>query len=350
MSLPKIILFGSIAVFAVIGVTALVKKDKHAPQQVLSTDAKVEPKKSETDLKPSSVAAEKTISPLAPKIVEDRGIPLTAPNAKDKQDGWMDIDRIHLLFSTSASKFPIVETISYTARVSWLKGRPAWLADYASHYATSRHFIARSLNGKADYLTQKVYPGSRFNVYRKDKHFQFHLLVDASRCKMGLYYYDLDTKERVLLKTYQVGLAKSLAPQSTSHQQTSLGKYQLGNKVAIYKPGNLGYFHDQKIEMVHVFGTRWIPLIPEQQTGTGSAPSKGYGLHGVPLIQDTATGQLVENKSSIGKCLGEGGIQLSNGDIEELFAVVITKPTYLEIVKDFREAQLPGTEVATPTR
>ena len=37
-------------------------------------------------------------------------------------------------------------------------------------------------------------------------------------------------------------------------------------------------------------------------------------------------------------------------DMEELFSIVISKPTFIEIVKDFHEAKLPGTEVATPSR
>ena len=90
----------------------------------------------------------------------------------------------------------------------WLKGRPAWIADYAAYYNTSRHFIARSLNGKPDYFSQKVSQGSSFNVFRKDKNIQFFLLVDVSRCKMGFYYIDLDTNESILLKTYRVGLGR----------------------------------------------------------------------------------------------------------------------------------------------
>ena len=58
-------------------------------------------------------------------------------------------DRIHEFFTTGINKLPIVETITYTPRVQWLEGRAAWVSDYASYYGTSRHFIARSLNGKS---------------------------------------------------------------------------------------------------------------------------------------------------------------------------------------------------------
>src|SRR3972149_4456543 len=101
-----------------------------------------------------------------------------------------------------------METISYTSNVSWVKGRPAWLDDYARYYNTSRHLISRSLTGKRDYLSQKVMPGSKFNVFRKDKKIQFHLLLDLSRRKMGLYCIDLNSNERLLIKTYLVGVGK----------------------------------------------------------------------------------------------------------------------------------------------
>ena len=81
--------------------------------------------------------------------------------------------RLEDFFLKGVDKFPIVETITYTSRVPWLKGRPAWIADYASFHQTSRHFIARSLNGKEDYETQKVSPGDTFNVIKKDKSIVF---------------------------------------------------------------------------------------------------------------------------------------------------------------------------------
>src|SRR5690606_6079029 len=108
------------------------------------------------------------------------------PSVSSKED-FPQIDRIFQLFTTTGTKLPIVETVSYTSTASWLKGRPAWLADYAVYYNTSRHFIARSLNNRPDYATQKVFEKCKFNVFRKDKKFEFYLLVDTSRCKMGFY-------------------------------------------------------------------------------------------------------------------------------------------------------------------
>lgn len=258
-----------------------------------------------------------------------------------EQEEFSEVDQIPRLFALDASKLPIVETVSYTSRVPWLKGRPAWIADYATHYATSRHFIARSLNRKPDYFTQKISPGDRFNVLRKDKNLQFHLLIDLSRCRMWFYYIDLDANERMLLKTYRVGLGRSDA-KTPSGMLTPVGKYQLGSKIAIYKPATMGFFQDRKIEMIRVFGTRWIPFEKELEGCTEEA--RGFGLHGAPWVFDSTTGQFIEDRSRIGKYDSDGCIRLFSEDIEELFSIVITRPTTIELVKEFHEAKLPGVE------
>ncbi len=316
MSFPKLLLLGSLAVFSVIGVAHYAKRSANKEPTVVATPTLV----------PAVVVERK-----APTVVvEQPPVSLEPAPKKGGVDAFIDIDRVHQLFTTGPSKLPIVETISYSSKVSWLKGRPAWIADYASYYRTSRHFIARSLNGKVDYFTQKVMSGSRFNVFKKDKKIDFHLLIDASHCKMALYYFDHDTNERILLKTYTVGLGQN--------GLTPVGDFSLGSKVAIYKPGTMGYFHDKKIEMIRVFGTRWIPF-----DGT-----KGCGIHGVPWTEKE--GKLTENKGYLGKYASDGSVQMTASDMEELFAVVITKPAFVHIVKDIHDAKLPGIEVATPTR
>ncbi len=242
-----------------------------------------------------------------------------------------EVDRIGQLFVLDSSELPIVETVSFTSRVPWLKDRPAWIADYASHYQTSRHFIARSLNGRTDYLTQKVHPGDRFNVFKKGKDIKFHLTVDLSKCRMWFYY--LDGNEKVLLKTYRVGLGKK-DPRKVSGFLTPVGKYALGEKVAIYKSGITGFFQDGKVEMVRVFGTRWLPF--EKEVEGCSEMAKGFGIHGVPWIE-SQDGQLIEDRSKIGNYESDGCIRMMSEDVEELFAIVITKPTTVEIVKEFKQ-------------
>ena len=250
------------------------------------------------------------------------------------------IDRIEQLFSTKERKLPIVETVTYTSKAPWLKGRPAWLADYAAYYNTSKHFIARSLTGRAHYMHQNIQEGERFNVFRKDKKIEFHLVADLSRLQMALYYVDLQEHERVLIKVYAIGAGR-LDPSTTSGFLTPFGCYQLGDKVSLYQPGVMGFFHEQKTEMIRIFGTRWIPFSVEIAGCT--EPAKGYGIHGAPWVVDQ--NRLVEHRDCIGKYESDGCIRLVSEDMEELFAVVITKPTFLHSVKKFEDAVLPGIEV-----
>ena len=287
MAAPKWILIGTLTLFSVIAVASVVKKGSKPPQAIASpakttaatpvisipvaskplvTEPIAFNKNDDLNLskkeKKSSSKGKKNRGKMNKEEVTipaslSPSLPLARPEGALKDD-FPNIDRIFQLYSTGPSRLPIVETITYSSSVPWLKGRPAWIADYATYFNTSRHFIARSLNGRADYFSQKVSEGSKFNVFRKDKKINFHLLVDVSRCKMGFYYVDLDTNERVLLKTYRVGLGK-VDPASPSGTLTPLGRYTLGKPGAIYQPGMMGFYQDQKVEMVRVFGTRWIP-------------------------------------------------------------------------------------------
>ncbi|MBI5272613.1 MAG: L,D-transpeptidase [Chlamydiia bacterium] len=271
-------------------------------------------------------------------------LPIASPAPSPASSGHLpDADRMKQLFATDSSQLPIVETVSYTSRAPWIKGRPAWIADYASYYNTSRHFIARSLNRKPDYFSQKVSPGDRFNVFKKGKNLEFYLLIDLSRCRMWFYYLDLDQNERVLLKTYRVGVGRIDAKRKSGFL-SPIGKYSLGDKIAIYKPGTMGFFQEEKTEMMRVFGTRWIPF--DQELEGCSEASKGFGLHGAPWMASGAEGSsaLVEDRSKIGAYDSDGCIRLASEDIEEIFSIVITKPTTIELVKDFCDAKMPGIE------
>ncbi len=324
MAAGRWVILGTVTLFSLIGAAAWVKK-RGTPEKVVVSESGV---LSVPAAKPTTVVVHQNLAGTAPP-------PLVRPVHSAKGD-FPPIDRVFQLFTTGPSKLPIVETLTYSSAVSWLK-RPAWIADYAAYYQTSRHFIARSLNGTLDYLTQGVSEKSRFNVFRKDKKIQFHLLVDVSRCKMGFYYVDLDTNERVLLKTYTVGLGK-LDTTSLSGTLTPLGRYTLGNRVAVYQKGAMGFYQDQKVEMIRVFGTRWIPLVAEE------VGKKGYGLQGAPWVGDS------EDVTVIGAYDSDGCIRMKGEDIEELYSIVLTKPTCVEVVKDFHSATLPGVEVATPSR
>lgn len=321
LSIPRKIIYGSVTLFALIGMMALLKKPKSEP-----TTQKV------VEMQEIEIAGDK------PVVIEQKD---PVELAQVASEYYPEVDRIDRFFSLGSDKFPIVETIRYTSRVPWLKGRPAWIADYASYFGTSRHFIARSLNRMPDYFTQKVSPGDRFNVLKKDQELEFYLVIDISKCKMWFYYYDKAKNERVLVKTYAVGLGRK-EPKKVSGLLTPLGHYVLGDKIAIYKPGVMGYFQEQKVEMLRVFGTRWIPFAEE--VGDCSEPAKGLGVHGAPYVEDSS-GQLTEDTSPIGKYESDGCIRLASKDIEEIFSIVITKPTHVLLVNDFHEANLPGVEL-----
>ena len=104
----------------------------------------------------------------------------------------------------------------------------------------------------------------------------------------------------------------------------------------------MGFFHDQKTEMIRVFGTRWIPF--EKEVEGCSENAKGFGIHGAPWTIDPVTGQLVEDRIKVGQYESDGCIRLLSEDIEELFSIIVTKPTQIELVKDFHDAKLPGIE------
>lgn len=344
MSLPKIVTFGSLALFGIIASMAFMKKPKDSSKdsnkEIVYTaksqsfqELKIQPKKDEEKAK--SVEKEIVLSASTEREVKPEITQMTKP----ADNNLPADDKIDLLFVTDSSKLPLVETITYSSRVPWLTGRPAWIADYASHYETSRHFIARSLNKKTDYFTQKVSPGERFNVLKKDV--SFYIVIDISRAKAWFYGIDQTSNKRYLLKTYKVGLGRKDSKR-ISGLLTPVGKYLLGSKVAIYKPGIMGYFQDQQIEMMRVFGTRWMPF--EKEIGDCSEGAKGYGLHGAPWSNDPETGKLIEDREKVGKYESDGCIRLFSEDIEELFAIIISKPTTIDLVKDFFDAKLPGIE------
>ena len=343
MSIPKLLLTLGVILFGIIGVVAYLKENDTTLR--LSHLQTPQSAPLEVELENEIAVATPLALPLpemARNILPEKEkveIPLQAPAATPIARVLPEANRIEELFNKGEPKLPIVETIVYKSRVSWQKGRPAWLSDYATHYATSRHFIARSLNGKPDYLKQDIAEGDRFNVMRLDRDISFHLLIDVSRCKLWFYY--LDNGTRVLLKTYDVGLGR-LDGSKASGWLTPLGTYLLGSKIATYKPKVIGFHNGQKTEMIRIFGSRWIPF--DKEVSDCTAPAKGLGLHGVPWVFNPKNSQLEQDVSSIGKHESDGCIRLSTQDVEELFSIIITKKTTVELVNDFFDAKLPGVE------
>lgn len=327
MSLPKLLGIVSLLLFGIIGILAILKKPNSQENTTLSTP------------QPLEIELDQNIQIVEPATIKPSSLGKTT-NENPPSVDLPDANRIEELFNKTGPQLPIVETLTYKSHVPWQKGRPAWLSDYAGHYQTSRHFIARSLNGKPDYLKQEIAEGDRFNVLRKDKNFEFYLVVDTSRCRLWFYYLDLDTKQKVLIKTYQVGLGR-LDASKVSGLLTPLGKYTLGNRIAIFTSKSMGPHQGKKVELITVFGTRWIPF--DKEIGDCTESAKGFGIHGTPWTKGK-NGEFADNIESVGKYESDGCIRMATPDIEELFSIIITKPTTIEIVRDFTESSFASTK------
>lgn len=248
-----------------------------------------------------------------------------------------EVDRVKEFFNLAPPKLPFVETVTYTSRPVWQVGKSAWLSDYASHYKTSRHFIARSLNQKPDYQKQNVKEGDRFNVLREDVNFSFHLVLDLSALKLLFYTIDHDTNQPTLIKTYVVSVGRP-DPDSSSGFLTPMGTYSLGDKVAIYDQKKVGFYQGEKTELIRIFGTRWVPF--EKEIKDCTASGKGLGIHGMPWIQDPFTKDFREDISSLGCYSSDGCVRMKTEDMEELFAIIVSRPTQIEIVNRFEAASV----------
>lgn len=341
MTISRFFLLFTLSLFLLIGVASWKKRGQLPPRIVENVRPEEHPSPIEVHLEEEIALVES--SPPPKNFLADPAPAYQIASSSERQpsqprthplpaQNLPEADRIEEFFRTKGTKFPIVQTLAYRSRVDWLKGRPAWLTDYSGHYKTSRHFIARSLHGRPEYFKQDLSEGDYFNVLHPQKELQFYLLIDVSRCKMWFYYLDRDEKEPVLVKTYDVGLGRP-EPSQTSGLLTPLGKFILGDKIVVYKPGMMGHYQGKKIQMMNIFGTRWIPFEKEISGG----PAKGLGVHGSPWIE-TEAGELVCDESGIKKYESDGCIRLRTADMEELFAIIISRPTTVEIVRDFQEA------------
>ena len=95
---------------------------------------------------------------------------------------------------------------------------------------------------------------------------------------------------------------------------------------------------EKGLDMICYFGTRWIPF--EKEIKNCSAPAKSYGIHGVPWTKDSSGWH--EDCSTLGKTASDGCIRLKTGDVEELYAIISTRPltTTIEITTYFAKADL----------
>ncbi len=185
MSLSKILVVFVFLLFATIAILALFKKGKDQTQievsEIKITEIPIDeaaPSVENPNQESLLPAVDSTLALLEKESRESKQEnsqenKLAVIDAATDTSGLPDVDRIEEFFNKGDPKFPFVETIVYKSRVPWQKGRPAWLSDYAAHYETSRHFIARSLNGGPNYFKQDIAEGDRFNVLSLDKKINF---------------------------------------------------------------------------------------------------------------------------------------------------------------------------------
>ena len=232
------------------------------------------------------------------------------------------------LFETFAiqNRPDIVKTINYEVFPTWKAPEYAWLSHYAVHYKTTTHFIRRSC-GKP-YTSGDLEINQKFNVLRDDIGLEFKLVVDLSRSKMLFFY--KTTSELGLLNIYDVVLG-ARDHNSVSHSLTPLGIYSLGmDEVNIHKKGDMVLYDNKEVESIEIFGTRWIPF--KNEISGCSKPAKGYGIHGYPIIKNVEVD--VEPYSSLG-C-----IRMKNQECEELFSIILTKPTEVELLLDYHHSNV----------
>jgi lipoprotein-anchoring transpeptidase ErfK/SrfK len=339
MSLPKVFLIVSFALFSLIGGIALCKKKSSRPAEKVHVVAQ-----EEVDLSRLAVESVQSLpeAPFTETLSKDPVVECAHEEEKPVViEHEPEENGLSALF-VKGTACPIVETITYKRRAPWKTRGPAWLVDYANHYKTSLDFIYASLNGGRDFKQVTVSDGARFNVLRNDIDFRFHLIVSLSACRLRLYYVIPEQKKAVFLKSYSVCLGKKDSSKS-SECLTPLGMYQLGEKTATFRPKMTGMHKGKKIELIQVFGGYWMPF--EKTIGECTEPARGFGIHGTPILRDANSGALKEDNSSLGQYESDGCIRLAGKDIQELFAVVSTHKTYVELVPSFDQSRLLQGEI-----
>lgn len=340
MSLPKLFLTVSVVLFVMIGSLALIKRNGAARTCPVQA-----PVQQEVDLSLLARPSEARKQPIVPQQTE-----LSAGTVSDDhpvEEGPIVIEHdaepegLSAMF-LKGSNCPIVETISYKSHVPWKKHRPAWLIDYANYYKTPLDFIYRSLTGSSEAAAPSISEGMQFNVFRRNVEFRFHIVVSLSSCRIRVYYVIPQERRVVFLKSYPVCVGRKDPARASGHL-TPTGVYQLGSRVAVFRPRMMGMYKGKQIELMQVFGSHWIPFDTEIEGC--SEPAKGFGIHGMPMVRKEATGDLVEDESSIGLCASDGCIRLMGRDMKELFSIVSTRTTYVEIVPTFQQSRLLRGEI-----
>lgn len=340
MSLPKLFLTVSVTLFVIIGLLAVAKRSGSEKKTLISPTVK-----QEVDLSMLTKTQEERCPSSALLATELPPPALTCAQPAEQRPVVIEHDSepegLSALFAKTGG-CPIVETLSYKSHVSWKRNRLAWLIDYSNYYKTPLGFIYRSLTGNCDAEPSAIADGMQFNVFRRELDFRFHLVVSLSSCRLRLYYVIPQERRVVFLKSYQVCVGRKETSRA-SGSLTPVGLYQLGSKVASFRPRMMGSYKGRQVELMQVFGTHWIPF--EKALEGCSEPAKGYGIHGTPMVRNSQEGELVEDTSSIGHYESDGCIRLAGKDMKELFSVISTRTTYVEIVQSFQQSKLLRGEI-----
>lgn len=333
-----VVLFGSLAAFAAV---------KHAKKGTKCAESKCPEGAKATAFTGGPIEIDiRTLTPKQPEapVCAAKSAPVAAASpaaVPAPAPAIEEVNRVHLLFQKN-SPLPIVETIRYKSHVPWRGGKKAWLVDYAQQYQTCVDFIIRSINTGAKVSSSSMLAeGQEMNILSPTRKFSFYSVIDVSRCMLWLYYLDKEAQEHFLLKTYHVSLGKKDASKP-SGSLTPLGTFLLGKRVAVFTPKMYGMYRSKRVELITVFGTRWIPF--DREVTAGVEPAKGYGIHGVPWVVDEKKQALVEDASSIGNYQSDGCIRLNTQDIEELYSIISTRESTIEIVDDVAHAHVPFQE------
>lgn len=351
MTLPRVFILVTLVLSTLIGYGVWSKRGKesgsnkketalvHSTSSFAEAPIEIDLKNLQPIAQAAGYTQEKVKDISNPPTQTQQAVPKLAKKTISTED-LPEADLITELFKPG-STLPFVETIKYKSRVSWKPGRAAWLIDYAFHYKTSLDFIARSINGTPSYTIPSIADGIEFNVLKLGSNFHFYLIADLSRHKMWFYYVDPSRESCLLLKTYKVCFGR-VSDAKKSGCLTPTGKYKLGSRVAVFKPKMMGMHKNKRVELVRVFGTRWIPF--EKEIDDCSEPAKGFGIHGTPWEEDPTTHILASTDASIGKYESDGCIRLVQKDIEELYSIISTRDTFIEIVPDYSLSKLPYRE------
>lgn len=335
MSFLKFVFVGSLVLFIALGAAAYVKKTSKKSAEISSENVEIRQEVEIESLRNNTPEAKESLKSLPTELsCEEPSVQQQVqPVVIEHEDGE---EALSTLFEKSSS-CPIVQTIPYKSKVHWKQYSKAWLIDYAHHFKTPLGFICKMISGSYDAKNPQINEGQLINVFRTDVNFHFHAVVCFSSCTLRLYYVLPDKQKVVFLKKYSICLGRK-DPSKPSQCLTPLGVYELGARTCVYQPRVMGIHKGKKVEMISVFGTHWIPF--EKEIARCTSPAKGYGIHGTPMIRNDQTGELQEDNRSLGQYESDGCIRLSGRDILEVFSLISTRKTYVEIVSSFQDSQL----------